>query len=323
MKKIYLLAAIVAMSVVSGCLLFRSECNFDMTTARYVVVDLAASKDADACSVVGLDEVPAGGWTDEYKTSKMVFRRIEPGEFMMCNRAKVKITKPYYVGVFEVTQGQYDLVMGEDAIKLMDEYKIGDRWHYNPKKWPTLPVQDMSYNILRGTQKGALWPASAEVDGNSFIGKLRVLLKNEGFDLPTEAQWEYACRAGTTSRYNNGGDAVEDLKKLAKFKDTMRDGKTGKDQETAPVGSYLPNAWGLYDMHGNVFEWCLDWQWRLVDCADPKGAESGSQRCLRGGSLYYRADECTSDFRYYGLSNPNNASGYFGVRVAFNPVDGK
>ena len=309
MKTIYAMLAVMA---VSGCVLFRSECNLDATTAKYVVVDLSASKDSDACSVIGLDEIPAEGWTDEYKTNKMVFRRIEPGEFMMCNRAKVKITKPYYIGVFEVTQHQYEFLMGENAIP--------GQWHYNPKKWPTLPVQDMSYNILRGTKKGALWPASAEVDEGSFIDRLRVLLKNAGFDLPTEAQWEYACRAGTTSLYNNGGNTVEDLKRLAKFKDTMRDGKTLEGQETAPVGSYLPNAWGLYDMHGNVFEWCLDWQWKLVDCVDPKGADSGRHRCLRGGSLWYRADECTSNFRYYGLSNPDNASGYFGIRVAFNPA---
>jgi len=308
MKQIFALAMA---AVVAGCLVFKNDVSIDTTTAKYVVIDLAAAE-GKVGFVTELADVPEGGWTDEYKTSKMVFRRIEPGEFMMCNKAKVKLTQPYYIGVFEVTQFQYELLMGENAIP--------GQWHYNPKKWPTLPVQDMSYNILRGAKKGALWPASSEVDSESFIGKLRARVNYAGFDLPTEAQWEYACRAGTTSLYNNGGDTVEDLKKLAKFKNTMNDGKRGQDQETAPVGSYLPNAWGLYDMHGNVFEWCLDWQWQLADTTDPKGAEKGSVRCLRGGSLHYRADECTSDFRYYGYGRPDNVSGYFGVRLAFNPV---
>lgn len=309
------MATCTILGCVSGCCMFRGAPNLDTVRSKYVVIDLVALKNGSENPVTELKSVPEEGWTDEYKTTKMVFRRIEPGQFMMCNRVKVKITRPYYIGVFEVTQSQYALFMGEEPWKELG----GSSWHYNPVRWPTLPVQDMSYNILRGKNKGALWPMSAEVDPESFIGKLRGLLGKEGLDLPTEAQWEYACRAGTTSLYNNGGNTREDLMQLAKYQDTMRDGKNGASQETAPVGSYLPNEWGLYDMHGNVFEWCLDWRWPLYACSDPLGADSGTNRCLRGGSLHYRADECTSSFRYYAYGTPNNGSGYFGARLVFNP----
>ncbi len=302
---------IIITLTMAGCASLPRTSNPDKATSRYLVIDLM-TKENGTPPVEPLNDVPVEGWTDEYKTNKIVLRRIEPGEFMMCNRTKVKISKAYYIGVFEITQRQYHILMGCRPV-------AQDEWHYDHKKWPTLPVQDMSYDVLRGKTKGALWPASAEVDDISFIGKLRSMMKNNGFDLPTEAQWEYACRAGTTSLYNNGGNSVEDLKKLAKFKDTMKDGKNGIGQETAPVGSYLPNAWGLYDMHGNVFEWCLDWNWQLRDCIDPKGAELGNHRCLRGGALHYRADECTSDFRYYSYGHPGNASGFFGCRLVFNP----
>ena len=307
--------ALLAFGIAAGCRSLRTAASLDTAKSKYVVIDLAALKEGANNPLSALSEVPDGGWTDEYKTKKMVFRRIMPGEFLMGGRFAVKITKPYYIGVFEVTQSQYALFMGEEPWK-----ELGDcSWHYNPSRWPTLPVQDMSYNLLRGSCKGALWPRSAEVDPESFIGKLRGLLKKEGLDLPTEAEWEYACRAGTRSLYNNGGDSKEDLMQLAKYKDTMNDGKKGEEQETAPVGSYLPNAWGLYDMHGNVFEWCLDWHWALSDSTDPLGGVAGDRRCLRGGSLHYRADECTSSFRYYAYGKPDNGSGYYGVRLVYNP----
>ena len=131
----------VVFALFAGCLLCKSEIDADKTTAKYLVIDLAAEN--GTCQIFGLDEVPRGGWSDEYKTSKMVFRRIEPGEFMMCNQAKVKITKPYYIGVFEVTQRQYELVMGDKAMQ--------GKLHYDKnKRWPTHPMQDISYSEVRG-----------------------------------------------------------------------------------------------------------------------------------------------------------------------------
>ena len=165
--------ALLAFGIAAGCRSLRTAASLDTAKSKYVVIDLAALKEGANNPLSALSEVPDGGWTDEYKTKKMVFRRIMPGEFLMGGRFAVKITKPYYIGVFEVTQSQYALFMGEEPWK-----ELGDcSWHYNPSRWPTLPVQDMSYNLLRGSCKGALWPRSAEVDPESFIGKLRGLLK--------------------------------------------------------------------------------------------------------------------------------------------------
>ncbi len=118
-------------------------------------------------------------------------------------------------------------------------------------KGNTRSVEHVSYNDIRGSSAGANWPVSSAVDATSFLGKLRAKTNLNGFDLPMEAQWEYARRAGTTSTYNNGGDTEDDLKTLGRYSGNQSDGRGGYTQHTA-VGSYAPNGWGLYDMHGNV-----------------------------------------------------------------------
>ena len=253
------------------------------TNALYCVIDLSGGRNAAAFPVSYLDEVPTGGWTDEYKTSKLVLRRIEPGSFMMCGSYHVTLTKPYYIGVFEVTRKQYELVMGD-----VPGYSPGDM----------RPVDGIEYFMLRGsTLDGADWPASSMVYSESFMGILRAKTGMSGFDLPTEAQWEYSCRAGTTSLFNNGGSSENDLKLLGRYLGNHQDGKGGYTGMTT-VGSYLPNAWGLYDMHGNAWEWCLDRYGDLSDGAvDPAGPEMGSARVLRGGSANFAPEYCTSSYR--------------------------
>ena len=244
--------------------------------ALYCVIDLSAGPDAGKYPVSYLAAEPKGGFnTDEYKTTKLVLRRIDPGTFIMGENQKdeshrVKITKPFYMGIFELTQKQYALVTGNAPAKYSGDMR---------------PVEWVSYNNIRGSSNGAQWPASSAVDVDSFMGKFRERTGLE-FDLPTKAQWEYACRAGTTSTYNNGGDSEDDMKVLGRYKGNQFDGKGGYSQHTT-VGSYLPNAWGLYDMHGNVSERCLDWDGALTFGTDPKGVSVGSERVHCGGAWRY------------------------------------
>ena len=249
----------------------------------YCVVDLSAGPSAGKYPVAYLSTEPRGGWTDEYKTTKLVLRRIEPGSFKMCDKYEVSITKAFYIGVFEVTQRQYELVVGDNPAK----YKAATR-----------PVERVSWNSVRGDSSMYNWPSSKEVEPSSFVGRIRSRTGIFSFDLPTEAQWEYACRAGMTSTYNNGGDSRDDLNLLGRYRDNQSDGKGGYSQHTT-VGSYRPNAWGLYDMHGNVWEWCLDWHGNQLQTgvADPVGSPSGASRAKRGGSWGDDAHGCTSSTR--------------------------
>ena len=119
--------------------------------------------------------------------------------------------------------------------------------------------------------------------------------------LPTEAEWEYACRAGTTTPFHFGETISTDQANYdGNF--TYGNGKKGVYREkTTPVGSFPANAWGLYDMHGNVWQWCQDWygDYPQKDVVDPQGPEKGEVRVLRGGSWISDPQYCRSAFRYW------------------------
>lgn len=285
----------------------------EISSARnYLVIDLSGGTGAASYPVSYLGDVPAGGWSDDYKTTKMVMRLIPAGTYIMGSPAgevgrypsddreaqhKVTLTKPLYAGVFEVTQKQYELVTGSTP----SEYQGNAR-----------PVERVSYNMLRGTDKGAAWPANNEVDGTSFFGILRAKT-GLSFDLPTEAQWEFACRAETTTALNSGKnltstDEDANMNEVGRYGYNKDDGKGGYSEHTT-VGSYLPNAWGLYDMHGNVYEWCLDWYNVSYggNATDPKGASGGTNRIQRGGGWKQNGGSyCRSASR--GYDNPNSSS---------------
>ena len=215
----------------------------------YCVIDLSAGPKAAKYPVLYTDTIPGGNWGDEFKTKKLVLRRIA-GD------------KPFYLGVFEVTQKQYELVMGGNP-----SYYKGD----------LRPVENVSCNELRGAYQGAEWPQSAEVDYFSFLGKLRAR-SGLSLDLPTEDNWQYASLAGKAS-----GDEAAAMNTLGRYRGNQGDGKGASAVAHARVGSYAPNAWGLYDMHGNVWEWCLE------------SASTG--RILRGGCWLSEAYSCTSSSR--------------------------
>ena len=302
-------------------------------SAPYMVVDLSGGVDALSYPVSNLSSVPEGGWGDEYKTTKLVLRLIPPGSFMMGSPSDengrssnedlhgVVLTKPFYIGVFEVTQKQYELIAGSVP---SSKASSGDKH----------PVSGVSYTDIRGTVNGIGWPTHNQVDANSFMGRLRSKV-NMLFDLPTEAQWEYACRAGTSSALNNGEEITSTSGTCANLGEVA----WYYNNAGAPrvVGQKLCNNWGLYDMHGNVNEWCRDyWSSNLgiVGVIDPKGASSPSSssnyRVFRGGG-YDKVDgdsymgrgyakSCRSASRGGCGQTSRSSAGYCGFRVMCSPV---
>lgn len=178
-------------------------------------------------------------------------------------RHNVTISKTFYIGKYEVTQAQWLVVMGTNP-----SYFKGE----------TNPVEQV------------LWKDIQEF--------LRRLNKKEGisqYRLPTEAEWEYACRTGTTTTYSFGDDSGS----LGKY--AWYDGNS--NQETHPVGQLQPNAWGLFDMHGNVSEWVQDWYgekyYTNSPSTDPQGMSSGQSHVHRGGSWYDQPSGVRSSLRYW------------------------
>jgi formylglycine-generating enzyme required for sulfatase activity len=249
-----------------------------------------------------------------YATDKLVLRRVHAGIFKMGDSVpptiSTTLTKEFYAGVFEVTQRQWELITGAKPS------------HFNnPTCYAARPVEQVSYEDIRGASNNVPsvnWPVTDRtvVTTNSFLGKLRTKTGLTDFDLPTEAQWECLCRAGTTTYYNDGnsdakisgseennnGNTNKYLNALGRYR--YNGGLTaptqgcGATNATAAVGSYQPNGWGLYDTHGNVWEWCLDWYANsLAGGSDPSGAVSGSVRVERSGAWFSPAQPCRSAIR--------------------------
>ena len=173
---------------------------------------------------------------------------------------EVTITKPYYMGKYEVTKEQWKMVMGDSP---------------SSNKEAKFPVTNVSW-----------------ADCQEFIKKLNAKTSG-GFRLPTEAEWEYACRAGTSTAYSFGDS-------LTKGDANYGDGAAGRES-IKTTGNYKPNVFGLYDMHGNVWEWCEDWKADYPGGAvtDPKGPATGEYRVLRGGSFDSFESKARSSVRVY------------------------
>ena len=188
---------------------------------------------------------------------------------------QVVISKPFYMGVYEVTQAQWEAVMGTYPSR------------FNGK--PAYPVEQVSWE-----------------DCQKFVEKLNGMGIGT-FRLPTEAEWEYACRAGTKTAYSFG----EEVGKLGEY--AWYDGNSG--HTTHQVGTKKPNPWGLYDMHGNVYEWCSDWHagYNMDKQTDPKGAADGAFRVSRGGGWYDSSLHCLSANRR--RDSPTSRLSYEGFRL--------
>ena len=225
----------------------------------------------------------------------MKFVEIKPGNFLMGSPASepnrrddeaqcpVRLTRGFFMGVTEVTQAQWKAVMGTDPSRF---------------KGDNLPVERVSWD-----------------DAVAFCLKLSER-EGKNYRLPTEAEWECACRAGTTTAFNTGPTISTDEANYDGNYAYAAGRKGVYRKKTMPVGSFKPNAWGIYDMHGNVREWCSDWygEYPGGEAVDPSGPESGEQRVLRGGSWGYFPRGCRSAFRI------RFSSGFRGFSVGFRVV---
>lgn len=238
------------------------------------------------------EAVPGGVNTDLYKTEMMAFRKCPAGNVTWRMGAPsdeypkwtgtekahlVTLNEDFYIGIFEVTQRQYELIAGAAQCG----YAESDR--------ATHPVENISYYQMRG----ANWPAEP-IGSTSFIGKLQDYTGLTGLDLPLEAQWEFACRAGCGAALYDGtapsSETSDDLARLGRY---SKNGST-----TAVVGSYEKNDWGIYDTLGNVFEICLDYYAADNTQCDPNvGPTTGSDRVSRGGAFDNDARFCRCAFR--------------------------
>lgn len=219
-------------------------------------------------------------------TAGMNFIKIKSGYFQMgspeneegrYNRETqhwVTITKDFYIQTTEVTQAQWTTVMGTKPWEGKTNVRSGDNF----------PATFVSWN-----------------DCKEFIKKLNELEKTDKYRLPTEAEWEYACKGGSKGAYGFLGTA-QDLDKYAWFNEN-----TVKINENFPheTGLKRPNKNGLYDMHGNVWEWCEDWYTEDLgkdDAKDPKGPSEGKGKVFKGGGYVFSARDCRSANRYFNMN---------------------
>ncbi|MDA0834297.1 MAG: formylglycine-generating enzyme family protein [Planctomycetota bacterium] len=241
--------------------------------------------------------------------------RVPAGEFLMGSaeedpgsrdderpQHRVQISKPFYMGIYEVTQDEFEMMMQTNPSSFSRAGLLADA----PEAidCSKLPVDNVT------------WYAAVE-----FCKRLSHLPdeKKAGrvYRLPTEAEWEYACRAGTKSTFHFGDDLSSTQ---ANFNGAHPFGAADKGpflNRTAIVGSYQPNAWGLYDMHGNLNEWCLDRFDREYYShspeVDPRGPQTGTSRVIRGGDWYSDGRDCRCAFRYADI--PDGRFYALGMRV--------
>lgn len=284
--------------------LTASTANAQKHVHQQMIVNASGGKAVSEMLVKAQDE-KLYGLSALYDGSGFV--RIPAGEFLMGSRRgnvdeqpvhRVRIRQNFEMGKFEVTQAQWESVMasnrnahagpGTKQVAHGDAVAASDPSHF---KGPTLPVENVSWD-----------------DVQQFLLALNALDKKHLYRLPTEAEWEYACKASGT------GEHAGSLNAVAWYRDNSRG-------QTQPVGRKEPNAWGLYDMHGNVWEWVQDWYtagyYRNSPAIDPQGSGPASYRVYRGGSWHSSITDCHSAFRSFDLPvNRSYAVGFRLVRTA-------
>ena len=311
-------------------------------TPDYMVVDISAAAQPNTQTYYpGADFVPGGVTNSLYKTTTLLMRKImaKGVTWTMGSTALetarnetreathlVTLANNYYIGVYEVTQSQWCQVVPSSTIAA---YFTGDRF--------MRPMENMTFNDIRSASDASYdWPSDPHP--SSFIGQLRSKTGID-FEIPSEAQWEFAARAGNGTGYWNDGSAIlntsvdANLNNLGRYmKNPSTNTKANPSKSidpsvggTAIVGSYAPNDWGIYDMLGNVWEWCLDWYDEdistfggalNIDPSAPANTLSGavtSERVFRGGGWYFGAEYARPAFR--GDAGVTYNYNFIGVRV--------
>lgn len=252
-------------------------------------------------SCVAKKASPPEGWIDP--VSGVEFVRITKGSFNMGGSGAVadsliaaplhpvELTADFWMGRTEITRKQWERLMGSEELH-------PDKPNPFRKDDPDYPMVSVSFQDVERY--------------------LEVLNNREGawhFRLPTEAEWEYACRAGTGTEFAFG-DRLTDS--LANYRADLPSHLSRPGRAVghpAPVGSYPPNPWGLYDMHGNAWEWVSDWYAPYTDLSvDPKGPDHGNEKVLRGGSWFFGAENARS------ASRRTHAPGLWGFSIGFRVV---
>ena len=315
--------------------LIKFSC-FSLTNmpSDYLIVNLSEGPLADYYPVAYLDTSTDNAWADVYKSEYLILRRIFISSFYMGSpedeigrlknyedRHVASLTNSYYIGVFPVTQRQWELVMG-----------MNPSFFKNPDYYATRPVECVSYNMIMGRVENKLRNKLDGFDDFMFLEPsfIKRLQQKTGlnFTLPTEEQWEYACRAGTKTALNSGksitGLLCPNMDEVGRYWHNGGEGffsSCSPSNGTAKVGSYLPNAWGLYDMHGNVFEWCLNrWQPKIDSTDDEfsqRVLQSTDTRPIRGGAWNFNAYNCRSAYRFNNKP-PSYYYSAIGFRVVVN-----
>jgi formylglycine-generating enzyme required for sulfatase activity len=326
-------------------------------TPDYMVVDISAGAQPNTQTYYpSADSVPGGVTNSLYKTTALLMRKImakdvtwtmgsttlETTRWVQEATHQVTLTNNYYIGVYEVTQSQWSQVATNSSVKA----------NFTTEQYMR-PMEKVCYNEIRnnfnitGQNANYNWPR--DPNPSSFLGLLRSKTGID-FDLPSEAQWEFASRSGNGAGYWNDGSPIlnthpdANLNRLGRYiNNPSTNSSTSPAATIAPsagataiVGSYAPSSWGLYDMHGNVWEWCLDWYQENIatakdafgndyggrvniDPSNPANCLSGESapdaRVIRGGCWIGQAGDCRSAFR--GNYGPwNRGYGNVGFRVA-------
>ena len=325
------------------------------TPPDYMVVSLVTPKDIRYYTCA--ESLPHDVTNDLYKTEELVMRKIPAGNVRWLMGSPTTalgypttelgrgndeiphlVTLPfdYYMGVFPVTQRQYELVMMRKPSATATE-KRPSQFRLE-SDYATRPVDNVSWEILRGAGDDYNWPAKSHaVKSDGFIGLLRNHSGLDGFDLPTAAQWEFACRAGTGSAVYNGEEITNNIASVnldsigryaanggrlddGTFPNSVTAPTTTAEHGSAKAGTFPANPWGLYDMLGNMMEWCLDWyNAYTVAGYDPETGPSSSsaspaKREMRGGNWSTNAQTLRSAYRF--SFDPAGASSGFTFRLA-------